>query len=315
MNERSASVPRVLIVDDEPANVRVLAEALQNEYDLRFATDGERALALAASLPADLILLDVVMPGLDGFEVLRRLQAQPATRTTPVIFVTARDEVGEEEQGFALGAVDYITKPVSAPIVRARVRTHLELKRQRDLLERLALVDGLTGIANRRRFDEEFARRAAAAFEARQALALLLVDIDHFKLYNDHYGHGPGDECLRSVAAALHGAFARAGDLAARYGGEEFVVLLGGGDTAAQARRLLDAVHALGLPHPSAGAGARVSVSVGAVERAPGAPDGRDLLEHADRLLYEAKRGGRDRCAWATANDATPQWLQREETP
>lgn len=313
MSERLGSVPRVLIVDDEPANVRVLAEALQNEYDLRFATDGERALSLAASLPADLILLDVVMPGLDGFEVLRRLQAQPATSATPVIFVTARDEVGEEEQGFALGAVDYITKPISAPIVRARVRTHLELKRQRDLLEQRALIDGLTGIANRRRFDEEFARRVAAAHEMQQALAVLMVDIDHFKPYNDYYGHGPGDDCLRRVAGALQRTFSRVGDLAARYGGEEFVVLMGAGDTAAQAQRLLDAVHALELPHAVGGAGARVSVSVGAVERVPSDRHGKDLLESADRLLYEAKRNGRNRCAWATADGTPTQWLQREK--
>lgn len=307
--------PCVLIVDDEPANVRVLAEALQGVYELRFATDGERALALVTSHPVDLVLLDVVMPGLDGFELLRRLKAEPATREIPVIFVTARDEVVEEERGFDAGAVDYITKPISPPIVRARVRTHLELKRQRDLLEQRALIDGLTGIANRRRFDEEWARRAARAFELRQTLRLLLVDIDHFKDYNDHYGHGPGDECLRRVANALHAAGGGAGDLTARYGGEEFAVILAdtpGGDAAAHALQLLAAVRALALPHARSGVAACVSISIGALERAPGSRDGRDLLDSADRLLYEAKRGGRNRCVMAGADESAVRVLQGE---
>lgn len=306
--------PCVLVVDDEPANVRVLAEALQGAYELRFATGGERALDLVTRHPVDLILLDVVMPGLDGFELLRRLKAEPATREIPVIFVTARDEVGEEERGFDAGAVDYITKPISPPIVRARVRTHLELKRQRDLLEQRALIDGLTGIANRRRFDEEWVRRASRAFEQRHALRLMLIDIDHFKDYNDHYGHGPGDECLRRVALALHGA-GRAGDLTSRYGGEEFAVILDdapGSDAALHARQLLVAVRRLDLPHALSSATQRVSISIGALERAPGQRDGRDLLETADRLLYEAKRGGRNRCVMAGADGAT-RVLQGEE--
>jgi diguanylate cyclase (GGDEF)-like protein len=308
--------PCVLIIDDEPANVRVLAEALQGAYELRFATGGERALALVTSHAVDLVLLDVVMPGLDGFELLRRLKAEPATREIPVIFVTARDEVGEEERGFDAGAVDYITKPISPPIVRARVRTHLELKRQRDLLERRALIDGLTGIANRRRFDEEWTRRAARAFEQRQALRLLLIDIDHFKDYNDHYGHGPGDECLRRVAVALQGVGQHTGDLTARYGGEEFVVILDdapGSDAATHAQKLLAAVRDLDLPHARSGSAARVSISIGALERAPDTRDGRDLLESADRLLYEAKRGGRNRCVIAGADGVATRVLQGEE--
>ena len=308
--------PCVLIIDDEPANVRVLAEALQGAYELRFATGGERALALVTSHAVDLVLLDVVMPGLDGFELLRRLKAEPVTREIPVIFVTARDEVGEEERGFDAGAVDYITKPISPPIVRARVRTHLELKRQRDLLERRALIDGLTGIANRRRFDEEWTRRAARAFEQRETLRLLLIDIDHFKDYNDHYGHGPGDECLRRVAVALQSVGQRTGDLTARYGGEEFVVILDdtpGGDAATHARKLLAVVRDLDLPHARSGAAARVSISIGALERAPDNRDGRDLLESADRLLYEAKRGGRNRCVIAGADGVATRVLQGEE--
>ena len=287
---------RVLIVDDEPANIHALAAALQDGYDLRFATQAARALELAGSVPLDLILLDVVMPGMDGFEVLRRLQADPVTRGVPVIFVTSRGEVMDEERGFALGAVDYITKPASAPIVRARVRTHIELKRQRDLLEQRAAIDGLTGIANRRRFDEALATRWQHALRKDEMLGLMLVDVDHFKQFNDHYGHVSGDDCLRRVASALDAEFSREGELAARIGGEEFAVLLPDGDEKAAALRLLRAVHRLGIAHAHSSAGAQVSVSLGGVYARP-QPEGSPvaLLQSADALLYAAKSGGRHR--------------------
>jgi diguanylate cyclase (GGDEF)-like protein len=286
---------RILIVDDEPANVHVLADALKGGYDLRFATDGESALALMAAMPVDLVLLDVVMPAMSGYELLRRLKDDNATRHVPVIFVTARDEIADEERGLALGAVDYITKPISPAIVRARVATHIELKLQRDRLEQLASLDGLTGIANRRRFDAELERRWREAQREARAFALLLLDVDHFKQYNDHYGHGPGDDCLRRVATALAHAFGRAGDLVARIGGEEFAVLLPGPLDAEPLRRALDAIWALALPHARTAPG-RVTASIGAVEaRAESANGAAQLLADADRLLYEAKCGGRNR--------------------
>lgn len=295
---------RVLIVDDQPANIHGLAEALGGSYDLRFATSGERALELATTLAFDLVLLDVVMPGMDGFEVLRRLKEHEATRAVPVIFVTSKDEVADEERGFAFGAVDYITKPASAPIVRARVRTHIELKRQRDLLEQRALVDQLTGVANRRGFDEALERRWHASARDRTPLLLIVLDVDHFKQYNDYYGHGAGDDCLRRIGALLNSEFAQPGQFAARIGGEEFALLLPGGDTAAQAQRLLAAVRALAIPHAHSSAGTLVSLSAGAVELIPvGETSPRSLLEHADRLLYEAKRGGRARCVAQLAQD------------
>jgi diguanylate cyclase (GGDEF)-like protein len=298
MNE--TGLPRVLVVDDEPANIHVLADALRGLYDVRFATGGERALELASRHPVDLVLADVVMPGMDGFELLRRLKAEPATRHVPVIFVTAMDEIGDEERGLMLGAVDYLTKPIRPAIVRARVRTHVELKRQRDLLERSALIDGLTGIANRRRFDEELERRWYEAQRSRTALSLMLVDVDHFKQFNDNYGHGAGDECLRRVAGAIEAAFSRAGDLAARYGGEEFAVLWQGGEGPGQVRRMLQAIRVLGIPHRASSAGSVVSASAGAVQVLPQAGSGpRSAMEEADRLLYAAKQGGRDRCVHA----------------
>lgn len=300
MTIQSNTAHRILIVDDEPTNIHMLAEALKGDYEVRFATDAARALEIAAGLPLDLVLLDVVMPGVDGFEVLRRLKSDSATRNVPVIFVTAMHEIDDEQLGFSLGAVDYITKPVRPSIVRARVRTHIELKRQRDLLERYAFIDGLTGIANRRRFDDVLQSRWNAAQRHGTPLALMLLDVDHFKLFNDTYGHGPGDDCLRRVAGALAQTFSRGDDLVARYGGEEFAVILSGDDaTELQADRVLRAVSALGIPHCKSGAANCVSVSIGAVETVPQAgTTSLQAMALADQLLYEAKQGGRNQCAF-----------------
>jgi len=313
VSETAPPLQRVLIVDDEPANVHSLAAALGGNYDLRFATDAARALELAASVAFDLILLDVVMPDMDGFDVLRRLKADEATRAVPVIFVTSMGEVADEELGFALGAVDYMTKPASAPLVRARVRTHIELKRQRDLLEQRALVDQLTGIANRRRFDEALEQRWRHAARDNTPLLLVLIDVDLFKQYNDHYGHAAGDDCLKRIAGVLQTTFAQAGELAARIGGEEFALLLPGGNVPARMRQLLHGVHELQLAHACSSAGAWVSVSAGAIETVP-KPDAssRSLLEAADQLLYQAKRNGRARCVYSALEDGLPRTVALE---
>jgi diguanylate cyclase (GGDEF)-like protein len=317
MNAASSGAPaRVLIVDDEPANVHVLAEALAGQYDVRFATSGARALELAAAEPFDLILSDVVMPGMDGFELLRRLKAAPETQHVPVIFVTAMDEIDDEERGLLLGAVDYITKPIRPAIVRARVRTHVELKTQRDLLEQRALIDGLTGIANRRRFDQELDGRWRAAQRSGGPLSLLLIDVDHFKQFNDSYGHGAGDDCLRRVAGAIASTCNRAGDLAARYGGEEFAVILPGAAAEVQLRRLLGAIRSLGIPHRASSAGEFVTASVGAVEVVPdGSLTAVQALERADQQLYAAKKEGRNRCVHLRLADGERRVLFAEESP
>jgi diguanylate cyclase (GGDEF)-like protein len=296
--------PRVLVVDDQPANVRVMAEALSDTYEIFFATNGAKALEIAASSKIDLILLDVVMPELDGFEVCRRLKADERTSATPVIFVTAREEESDETRGFDLGAVDYITKPIRPPIVRARVRMQLELKHARDLLERLALIDPLTGIANRRRFeavlDEEWRRasRLSAWF------SLAIVDVDDFKSFNDAYGHTRGDDCLRLVAQTLTSVARRPGDLAARYGGEEFAIILPQTDGEAmqtQMQRLRESIESLHLPHSRSRCAEHVTVSIGALS-VLASPNGHalDVVEAADRLLYQAKENGRNQVVHRT---------------
>jgi len=302
----------ILIVDDDPGAIRVLVPMLEDLADVYVATDGEDALRLMAHQRPDLVLLDADMPGLDGFAVCESLKANPELADIPVVFVSANRSAEFEVSGFEAGAADYITKPVVAPLVRARVRTQLKIKRLSDELRRIATEDPLTGVANRRRFDTAVLHELAIAQRSGQPLALMMVDIDQFKAYNDHYGHPAGDACLRAVAGALVRACLRPSDLVARIGGEEFAVLLAQTSMAASATvagRILDAVEALGLPHHGVGPLARVSVSVGVgvtvLDVATHGGQAADLyrtmdtlLASADASLYEAKRSGRHRaCA------------------
>jgi diguanylate cyclase (GGDEF)-like protein len=298
--------PTVLIVDDQPDNIQVLAKLLKADCRLKVANNGEKALALAnGEAPPDLILLDVQMPVLDGYEVCRRLKENPRTHDIPVIFVTASATVDDEEKGFLLGAVDYITKPFYPVIVRARVNTHLSLKRKTDLLEKIAMLDGLTGIPNRRHFDEQLTREFRLARRHGTPLSVIMMDVDHFKQFNDHYGHGPGDDCLKRIAQALMMATERPTDLIARYGGEEFVALLPGTDAAGAGRvaeRLREAVQALGLPHAQSTAAEVVTLSLGVGVAALSINAQNDdqaaitrLLTQADTALYAAKQSGRNR--------------------
>lgn len=292
---------KLLIVDDQPFNIQALHRVLGDEHQVFMATSGEQALAVAREQQPDLVLLDVVMPGMDGFETCQRMKADEALQDTPIVFVTAHGDAVAETRGLEAGAVDFIAKPINPNVVRARVRTHLTLKRQADLLRRLVFIDGLTGVSNRRLFDEHLEREWRRCLRRRATIAVLLVDIDHFKLYNDRHGHPAGDACLRAVAQALATVPRRPGDLLARFGGEEFACVLPDTDAdgaLAVAESMLRAVRALAVPHGVAGAGAHVTVSIGvgagtASERG-GAPA---LVLQADATLYAAKAGGRDRVA------------------
>lgn len=301
------TAPIVLIVDDMPFNVKVLRETLKCDYRVEVAGNGAEALERARGEPQpDLILLDVMMPDMDGYEVCRQLKSDPLTAAIPVIFVTAKDDEADQEQGFELGGIDYITKPFSLAVVKMRVRTHIQLKRQTDALERLAYADPLTGIPNRRQFLETLEREYRRALREDSALSVLMIDVDHFKAYNDHYGHGAGDDCLRQVATALARALFRPGDLIARYGGEEFVAVLPQTDREAAAmlaERLRQAVLDLDYPHARSSTGDRVTVSIGgATTSLHAAADSLEaLLAQADQMLYRAKDGGRNRCVVADA--------------
>jgi len=292
--------PLILIVDDTPTNIQVLAEALRVDYRVRVANSGKIAFDIIARFGApDLILLDVMMPEMDGYEVCRRLKQAHETKDVPVIFVTAKSDVVDEEYGLRLGAVDYIAKPFHLAIVSARVANHINLKIKADLLESQAMLDGLTNIPNRRRFDETLEREWRRAQRSGAPLSLIMADIDFFKQYNDNYGHGVGDVCLKKVAATLAESTDRPSDLVARYGGEEFVALLP--DTDAEGARLIAErmrgnVDAMQLLHEYSDVSGRVTISIGLACLVPKADETSDeLLKLADQMLYRAKASGRNR--------------------
>ncbi|MBU1004178.1 MAG: PleD family two-component system response regulator [Proteobacteria bacterium] len=290
---------RILIVDDSSFNIIILGEALSGEFEVSVATNGEDALATAMGPnQPDLVLLDIIMPGIDGHEVCRRLKSDASTASIPVIFITSMSEVEDETRGLELGAVDYITKPFSIPIVKARVRSHVELKRQRDILRDLSTLDGLTGIPNRRRFDEFFNLEWLRGRRSQTQISMVMADIDHFKAYNDNYGHAEGDECLRKVARAMKDCIKRPSDLLARYGGEEFAVILP--ETESQgaqhlAEALRAAVDSLNIPHAHSPVADHVTISVGVATLTPGAlKEPEFLIKKADAMLYKAKNNGRN---------------------
>ena len=297
---KTGDTPRILIVDDSPTSIQILAEELKATYYITIANSGAAALKIANSnTPPDLILLDVIMPEMDGYEVCRQLKAGDATKNIPIIFVTAKNEAADEEYGLNLGAVDYITKPFHLAIIRARVKNHLSLKQKTDLLESLAQLDGLTDIPNRRRLEITLVTEWRRACRSQTPISIVMLDIDHFKVYNDHYGHGAGDVCLKAVVQALRSMLSRPADMIARYGGEEFAVVLPGTDFVganAVAENFRQAVYFLSLPHEHSSVLDQVTISVGFASISVPTDDSyADLLAAADKMLYQAKNTGRNR--------------------
>ena len=287
----SQNKPIVLVVDDAPANIQILAGCLKNDYQVKVATNGARCLELAEVSPEpDLILLDILMPDLDGYEVCQQLKQNETTRHIPVIFVTAKDNDEEEEKGLSLGAVDYITKPIRPAVVVARVKTHVTLKRQHDLLARMAMRDQLTGLYNRHYLLDAAYRKVARAMRHQYSICLLMIDVDHFKKINDTHGHVVGDEVLKGIATLMD-ACSRQEDVIARFGGEEFVVLLGHCEMAGaleKGQQLLGSIERL---KPG---GIEVTVSIGVAELSSSGETFGDLLGRADLALYKAKDNGRN---------------------
>ena len=314
---RGAALPRVLVADDEPANILLIEHALKGECEIVHVSSGTEVLERVILGDIDLVLLDVVMPGLDGLEVCRVLKSSPITAGIPIIFVTALDERRDETRGFDAGGVDYITKPIHPTVVKARVRTHLELKRSRDLLEQLASADPLTGVANRRRFDAALEGEWRRTRRWGRWLSLAIVDVDHFKQFNDRHGHLAGDERLRAIAGALVNSARRAGDLVARYGGEEFGLILPEVEPPMMlqvVRAVLNSVAAESAEGTTLPGRETVTVSIGAISSIPPRESTlTDMLAAADDLLYEAKAGGRDRCVHLDAATARKTIVNRSE--
>lgn len=328
---------RILLIDDDLAVIKTMSRMLAGVGQIQFACSGEDAMRLVQEAPPALILLDAEMPGMTGFQFCELLKADNSLAHIPVIFVTSHCDAEFEVSGFEIGAADFIAKPVSPPLLVARVRTQLRVRHLTDELRRHSLTDGLTHVANRRSFDETFRRewlRAARGFEP---TSVLMVDVDHFKLFNDRYGHAAGDSCLQRVAQALVEACQRPADVVARYGGEEFVVLLPQTTRAGAAHvaaRIVDVIEAVGVEHAASPTSRHVTASVGVScfdqasegwvssqagvlvfdEVAPPVTSAH-LLQAADKALYAAKAAGRARAWMLDAVDLDAPSKAREILP
>ena len=293
---------KILIVDDSVLQAAQLKSILEDTYDITVAQTAEDGLRLAKEEDFSLILLDVVMPGMDGFTLLKKLQEEIITQNIPVILITSLSSVKNEQYGLVLGAVDYITKPFHELIVRARVNTHVKLYKYRRQIEQQSMTDQLTGIANRRQYEQYSAAKWREAVRLRLPFSICMFDIDRFKVYNDTFGHPAGDKVIAAVAQTAAAHLQRGTDFLARYGGEEFVALILGDPSEkifAHLKKIRQAIEALHIPHdPSVSKW--VTVSIGGVTVIPELERSYDFyLKVADAMLYDAKKRGRNTVAWA----------------
>ncbi|MCL1994541.1 MAG: diguanylate cyclase [Spirochaetes bacterium] len=285
----------VLIAEDTPMHLHSLVRILQPHYNLIVATGGQKALELAEKYEVDLILLDVLMDGKSGFDVLKELKASKKTTSIPVIFITALDEVESEITGLTEGAVDYITKPFKDEIVLLRIHTQMKLIKQMRQLEESTKIDSLTGICNRHTFNLDINQAWEHAIDNGLCISLIMLDIDRFKSFNDTYGHLSGDVCLTTIANALK---ASVSDTVYRWGGEEFAVLLPNTSLAnaqAIAERLRKTAENTPVEH-RAGHFTSVTISLGVATIYPTEKDNlTNFCDEADKALYRAKQSGRNR--------------------
>ena len=294
--------PTILVVDDMTTTLLLLHDLLKDTYEVKIAKSGTKALEILESPnDIDLILLDIEMPDINGYDVCKRIKNNETIKNIPIIFITGRTSQEDEEYGLNLGAIDYITKPFNKAIVKLRIKNYLNLKIKNDMLEKLSMYDGLTNIKNRRFFDETFEKTFSEIKRDKKSLAVLMIDIDFFKPYNDNYGHGQGDETLRKVAKALEKTIKRASDFVARYGGEEFVILLkdiNKDGVEAVANNLLNAVRELKITHEFSKIENYVTISIGASFYNSNSDITKlELLLKADETLYNVKNSGRNNFA------------------
>ena len=296
---------KILIVDDSPMQAAHLKDILDDEYEITIAQTAEEGLRQASTANFSLILLDVVMPGMDGFTLLKKLQEEIITQSIPVILITSLSDVESEQHGLILGAVDYIVKPFNHLIVKARVNTHVKLYNYRKQVEYQSQTDQLTGVANRRRHDQYSILKWNEAVRLQVPFSICMFDIDCFKVYNDTFGHPAGDKVIAAVAREVSSHLKRSTDFFARYGGEEFVAFLMG-DSSEKAfkhlKKIREAVENLHIRQdPSVSEW--VTVSVGGVTLVPQTENSYEFyLKLADAMLYDAKKFGRNMVVWADEN-------------
>jgi diguanylate cyclase (GGDEF)-like protein len=298
LNKPDVSKAKILIVDDEYINIEILDAGLSGEYQTMRCEFGPDTMKIAQIEQPDIILLDINMPEMNGYQVCHALKENDLTRHIPVVFSSALDTVEDEILGFEFGASDYITKPFNMQLVLLRVRNLLLLKQKTDLLEKLANLDGLTNIPNRRHFDSVFQAEWHRAKRRNESISVCLLDVDSFKQFNDHYGHVAGDKCLIAIANELVHSCRRGSDVAARYGGEEFVVLLAEGNSAdalAFSENLCKRICELGIKHAYSKCTDVITVSIGVATVIPKDDVPREsLLTQADEQLYRAKKNGKN---------------------
>jgi diguanylate cyclase (GGDEF)-like protein len=288
----------LLIVDDDKSSLMMLSHILQVEYVVRVASDGLSAIRIAEKYTPDLILLDIIMPGMDGYQVFTALQNSEKTSHIPVIFITGLNNNNDEKKGLALGAVDYISKPFDDMIVKLRIHHQVRIINQLRTIEHLSMMDQLTGIANRRNFDNRLRAEWGRAIRENIPISLLMMDVDHFKNYNDTYGHQQGDRALCLVAQTLTQTLKRTSDFAARWGGEEFAVLLPNTDSSggtAMGEQVRKNIELAEVPCDN-GDVTKLTVSIGVNAHMP-MPDSSidEFISKADRALYHAKNTGRNK--------------------
>lgn len=292
---------KILIVDDSVMQAAQLKSILEADYEITVAQTAEDGLRYASTEDFSLILLDVIMPGMDGFALLKRLQEEIITRNVPVILITSLSDIEHEQRGFTLGAVDYIAKPFHPLIVQARVNTHVKLYRYRRQVEQQSMTDQLTGIANRRRYERYSVKKWKEASRLQIPFSICMFDIDHFKTYNDTFGHPAGDKVIAAVANILSASLRRTTDFVARYGGEEFVAIILGDEaknTFEYIKQIRQKIEELHIQHEHS-VSPWVTISAGGVTVIPKSSDQYSTyLNIADTMLYDAKRFGRNRVVW-----------------
>lgn len=293
---------KILIIDDSPIQAAQLKDILINEYEVSVAQTAEEGFRRVCDGGYSLILMDVIMPGMDGFTLLKKLQEEVVIQGVPVIMISSLNDVEHEVMGLTLGAVDYITKPFSPLIVKARVNTHIRLYNCRRQIEQQSRTDQLTGVANRRQYDYYSARKWKEAVRLQIPFSICMFDIDRFKAYNDTFGHPAGDRVIASIAKTVSSYLQRSTDFFARYGGEEFVAILLGessDEAFGYLKKIRQAIEDLHIPqNPSVSEW--VTISVGGITIVPPANSSYDLyLKIADAMLYDAKKFGRNRVVWS----------------
>ena len=287
---------KILVVDDEPINLHLMFNLFGEQHEIYVCRTGEEAITFFVDMRPDFVLMDVVMPGIGGLEACRRIKQLPGGAEVGVIFITGLSDVDHETQCWEAGAVDFVTKPINPITLRRRLDSHITLRAQADKLREFAWIDGLTGVKNRRYLDR-WMRDYPVSGGGNEHASIIMLDVDHFKAFNDKYGHLAGDDCLRRVAAAMKAQLRRSDDALCRYGGEEFACLLPGADikkATAIADRLIDSVRVLAIPHEHVPRGI-VTASAGVASDIVRELEASDsLLERADRCLYYAKQRGRN---------------------